>query len=190
MMTRARSTPGSTRSRRDEEGSGMPRKRARYVLRLAPLLAAVAAGAGCAWLVAPLAVKFGADLISSASANYSQRYASKVEDLMQGVYAKAVRRVQQPQQTAAADPYASQGAYPQAPGPYAAAGPYPAPSDPYGSAQASSQSPYPSSPYPDAQSPYPQTQASPYPSAYGSAIVLDATILAHRASDRAPRRTE
>jgi hypothetical protein len=190
MMTRARSAAG----RRDEEGSAMPRKQAKNVLRLAPLLAAIAAGAGCASL-APLAVKFGADLISSASANYSQRYASKVQDLMQGVYSKAVQKVQ-PQQTASADSYA--GAYPQTSSAYPSSGAYPsgnaypAPSDPYGSTQASTQSPYPSSAYPSTtQSPYPSAQASPYPSAYGSsAIVLDATILAQRASDRAARRTD
>jgi len=164
-------------------------------LRLAPLLAAVATGAGCASLVAPLAVKFGADLISSASANYSQRYANKVQDLMQGVYAKAVQKVQ-PQQTASADPYA--GAYSQSSSAYPSSNPYPAQSDPYPPATGSSQSPNPSSPYPSspypsaAQSPYPSAQASPYPSAYGSpsAIVLDAALLAQRASDRAARRTD
>jgi len=158
-------------------------------LRLAPLLAAVAAGAGCASLVAPLAVKFGADLISSASANYSQRYASKVQDLMQGVYAKAVQKVQ-PQQTASADPYS--GAYSQGSSAYPSSNPYLAQSDPHPPASGSSQSPYPSSPYPSAaQSPYPSAEASPYPSAYGSsAIVVDAAILAQRASDRAARRTD
>src|SRR5262249_10675169 len=70
--------------------------------------------------------------------------------------------------------------------------PYPAQSDPYPPASGSSQSPYPSSPYPSAaQSPYPSAEASPYPSAYGSpAIVVDAAILAQRASDRAARRTD
>ena len=175
-------------------------------------LAGVAFGAGCASMVAPLAVKFGADLISSASANYSQKYASKVQDLMQGVYAKAVQRVN-PQQTASADPYT--GAYAQTPSAYpsTSSSPYPAQSDPYPSAAGSSQSPYPSSPYPStaqspypaaqgspypsaAQSPYPAAQAAPYPSAgqdpYGSAgaIVLDATILAQRANDRAARRSD
>jgi hypothetical protein len=169
----------------------MTRRPAKHAARFAPVLAAIAAGAGCASLVAPLAVKFGADLISSASANYSQRYASKVQDLMQGVYAKAVQRVQ-PQQTASADPYASGGAYPQTQGAYpASSSPYPAQSDPYPPAAANSQSPYPSAPYPSAQSPYPAAQASPNPSAYGSsAIVLEATILAQRASDRAARRTD
>lgn len=167
----------------------MIQRPAKHAARLATVLAAVAAGAGCASLVAPLAVKFGADLISSASANYSQRYASKVQDLMQGVYAKAVQKVQ-PQQTASADPYAS-GAYPQTQSAYPASSSYPAQPDPYPPAAANSQSPYPSSPYPSAQSLTPAPQASPYPSAYGSpAIVLEATILAQRASDRAARRTD
>jgi len=157
-------------------------------------LAGIAFGAGCATL-APLAVKFGADLISSASANYSQKYANKVQDLMQGMYAKATQKAQ-PQQTASADPYSS--AYPQTSSAYPPSSPYPASSDPYPPAAGSSQSPYPSSPYPStAQSPYPSTQASPYPSvasglsAYGasSPIVLEATILAQRASDRAAGRT-
>ena len=145
--------------------------------------------AGCASMVAPLAVKFGADLISSASSNYSQKYASKVQDLMQGVYTKAVQRMQ-PQQTASADPYS--GAYAQTPSPYSSSSsPYPTTSDPYPSSAGSSQSPYPSA----APSPTPATQSSPYPSTqdpYGStsAIVLDAAILAQRASDRAVRRTD
>lgn len=157
------------------------------------VLAGVAFGAGCASL-APLAVKFGADLISSASANYSQKYASKVQDLMQGVYAKATHR-QQPQQTASADPYG--GAYPQTSSAYPSSGAYPAASDPYPSAAGSSQSPYPSSPSSStASSPYPAAQASAYPSAgvdpYGSAgsIVLEAAVLAQRAGDRAARRTD
>ena len=164
-------------------------------LGIGGLLAGIAVGAGCASLVAPLAVKFGSDLIASASANYSQRYASKVQDLMQGVYSKATQRLQT--QTASADPYASQGsAYPQSAYPQsvsAQGSPYPsAAGDPYGSAQ-SGQGAYPSA----GQSPYPSAQASQYPSAqytqdpYGSAaIVLDAAILAQRASDRAARRTD
>ena len=154
-------------------------------------LAGIAFGAGCASMVAPLAVKFGADLISSASANYSQKYASKVQDLMQGVYSKAVQRMQ-PQQTASADPYA--GAYPQTPSAYPSSSPYPAQADPYPPAAGTSQSPYPSPSA--AQSPYPAAQSAPYPSAgadpYGSAgaIVLEAAILAQRASDRAARRTD
>jgi hypothetical protein len=139
--------------------------------------------AGCASMVAPLAMKFGADLISSASSNYSQKYATKVQDLMQGVYGKATQRLQGQTQTASS-PYGS---------------PYPAQSDPYAQNNPSPQSgPYASAaadPYPSAaQSPYPPAQASPYPSAdpYGSAgaIVLDAAILAQRASDRAARRTD
>lgn len=169
------------------------------------VLAGIAFAAGCASLVAPLAVKFGSDLISSASANYSQRYASKVQDLMQGVYSKATQRLQAQPQTASSDPYASQpsaysqSAYPQsasAQSAYPQGSPYPsAASDaqsPYGSAS-SVQGAYPSS----AQSPYPSAQPPQYQAAYGqdpygssAAIVLDAAILAQRASDRAARRTE
>jgi hypothetical protein len=153
-------------------------------------LAGIAFGAGCASMVAPLAVKFGADLISSASANYSQRYAGKVQDLMQGVYSKATQRLQV--QTASADPYASQGgAYPQSA--YPQGSPYPPvggdAQSPYGSAQ-SGQGAYPSaeqSPYP---SQYPTAQYGQDPYGSSGAIVLDAAILAQRASDRAARRTD
>jgi hypothetical protein len=158
------------------------------------VLAGIVFGAGCASLVAPLAVKFGADLISSASANYSQGYASKVQDLVQGVYSKTTQRLQT--QTASGDPYASQdGTYPQSASPQGSSYPSVAgdPQSPYGSAQ-SGQGAYPSG----GQSPYPSAQASQYQSAqygqgpYGSsaAIVLDAAILAQRASDRAARRTD
>jgi hypothetical protein len=165
-------------------------------LGIGGLLAGITFGAGCASLIAPLAVKFGADLISSASTNYSAQYAGKVQNLLQGVYSKATQRLQT--QTASADPYASQGgAYPQSAYPQSVSpqgSPYPsATGDPYGSAQ-SGQGAYPSG----GQSPYPSAQASQYPSAqygqdpYGSstAIVLDAAILAQRASDRAARRTD
>ena len=158
--------------------------------------AGLAFGAGCASLVAPLAVKFGSDLIASASANYSQKYAGKVQDLMQGVYSKATQRLQAQPQTASSDPYSS-NAYPQgssAQGAYPQGSPYPsAAGDPYGSAS-SAQSAYPSSgpsPYPSAAAT--QYQAAPYgQDPYGSsgAIVLDAAILAQRASDRAARRTD
>jgi uncharacterized protein DUF4384 len=157
-------------------------------------LAGIAFGAGCASLVAPLAVKFGSDLISSASSNYSQGYATKVQELLQGVYGKGAQRLPTTQ-TASGDPYAS-GAYPQATSAPSAGSPYPAQSDPYPQG-----GPYPAvaaggqSPYPSAQSPYPSAQPAqdPYPQgAYGSssAIVLDAAILAQRASDRAARRTD
>ena len=156
------------------------------------VLMGIAFAAGCASLIAPLAVKFGADLISSASTNYSAQYAGKVQNLLQGVYSKATQSLQHTQ-TASNDPYASQAsAYPQSASPQGS--PYPsAAGDPYGSAQAG-QGAYPSG----GQSPYPSAQASQYPSAqygqdpYGSstAIVLDAAILAQRASDRAARRTD
>jgi hypothetical protein len=174
------------------------------------VLAGIAFGAGCASLVAPLAVKFGADLISSASANYSQRYASKVQDLVQGVYSKTTQRLQS--QTASSA-YPSQGAYPQTGqggygstqnDPYASqASAYPQGS-PYPSVAGDAQSPYGSAPsaqgaYPSSgQSPYPSGQSPQYQTAqygqdpYGSsaAIVLDAAILAQRAGDRAARRTD
>ena len=179
---------------------GSKARRLSKPLSIGLVTTALAAIPGCAAMVAPLAVKFGADLIASASANYSQTYANKVQNLMQGMYSKAVARYQQP----APDAYASQGGYP------------PVGSDPYGSqsgtqggtAYAGAASSYPSNPaqsdpygsaagaqgYPPAQSsPYPAGNAYPSaPSAYGSAspIVLDATILAQRASDRAARRTD
>jgi hypothetical protein len=163
--------------------------------RIWAVAAAIALIPGCAAMVAPLAAKFGADLIASASANYSQTYANKVQDLMQGVYSKAVARYQTASNSSSSQGgYPAQGAYPTstAGDPYGAYGSaqggttaggsagssaYPAPSDPYGSAGG-------------AQQPYPS--ANPYPGAYGGTaqIVLEATILAQRASDRAARRTE
>src|SRR5215831_7330621 len=138
-------------------GGGMTRSKTSLGLALA----GIAFAAGCA-AIAPLAVKFGADLISSATTNYSQKYANKVEDLMQGMYAKALHK--EPQQTASADPYGS--AYSQAPGAYPTSGAYPSQSDPYSSTAGNTQSPYPaqtSASPSTAQSPYP-AQASPYPS--------------------------
>jgi hypothetical protein len=168
-------------------------------VRIWAVAAAMAAIPGCAAMVAPLAVKFGADLIASASTNYSQNYANKVQNLLQGVYSKAVARYQQP----APDAYASQGGYPAA----GSSDPYGSQSTQGGTTYAGATSSYPSSqsdPYGSAggsqgypaaaqSSPYPAGNAYPSaPSAYGSApaIVLDATILAQRASDRAARRTE
>jgi hypothetical protein len=166
-------------------------------VRIGAVAAAIALIPGCAALVAPLAVKFGADLIASASTNYSQNYANKVQNLLQGVYSKAVARYQQP----APDAYASQGGYPMA----GSSDPYGSQSAQGGTTYAGATSSYPSSPaqsdpYGSAagvqgaqSSPYPAGNSYPSaPSAYGSAspIVLDATILAQRASDRAARRTE
>jgi hypothetical protein len=175
--------------------TGSKARRLSKPLSIGLVATALAAIPGCAALVAPLAVKFGADLIASASTNYSQNYANKVQNLLQGVYSKAVARYQQP----APDAYASQGGYP----PAGSSDPYGSQSPQGGTTYAGATSSYPSSqsdPYGSAagaqgaqSSPYPAGNAYPSaPSAYGSAspIVLDATILAQRASDRAARRTE
>jgi uncharacterized protein DUF4384 len=150
------------------------------------LMAAAALAAGCA-SVAPMAVKWGADLIASASQNYSQQYSNQLEKLLVSVYTEKANKRLGAQNPGAAPQVA--GAYPQTP--YPSQSPYP--SDPYGS---SSGSPYPTQdPYAQAPSqapsPYPQAasaQGYGYPQA--SAIALDASILAQRASERAARRTD
>jgi uncharacterized protein DUF4384 len=156
------------------------------------VLAGLTCAAGCASL-APLAVKWGADLVSTAANNYSQQYSHQLQDLLLAVYSdQATKRL--PGQGAGGS---GQGAYP----PYGSqAQPYPA--DPNYAQQSPGGSAAPSgSPYPvqafsssgsqpaygtDAPSPYPQTG---YPAAT-SPVVLDVAILAQRASDRAARRTE
>src|SRR5437867_1096831 len=57
------------------------------------VLASIACAAGCAAL-APVAVKWGADLISAASQNYSQQYSRQVEGLVLAMYSdQAARRL-------------------------------------------------------------------------------------------------
>lgn len=139
------------------------------------ILAGLVLAAGCA-SVAPLAVKIGADLISAAANNYSQQYSRQVENLLLAVYTDQVAK-RLPGQEARRP---GQGAYPT--------------SGRQGEA-------YPDQTYPS----YPTTQADPYPPlgtaagspypqasslAGGPSVVLDAAILAQRASERAARRIE
>ena len=155
------------------------------------------AGCGSVAPLAPLAVKWGADLISAAANNYSPQYSKQLESLLLAVYSDQVAKRMPGQPTA----QAGQVAYPS---PSDQAQPYPAPAYPASPAQAD---PYPSigaassNPYPSQASSLASTQqgsatsaSSPYPpigsSQTTSPIVLDVAILAQRASDRAARRTE
>ena len=154
---------------------------------------------GCASVapLAPLAVKWGADLISAAANNYSPQYSQQLEGLLLAVYSDQLAKRTPGQQVGQAGP----AAYPPAAG--QAQQPYPEPtypasstqSDPYPSIGAAANNPYPSqaSSLTTTQQAY-GTSASPYPPAGNSpttsAIVLDVAILAQRASDRAARRTE
>jgi Domain of unknown function (DUF4384) len=175
-------------------------------------LAVLVCAAGCSSVapLAPLAVKWGADLISAAANNYSPQYSQQVESLLLAVYSDQVAKKMPGQQVG----QAGQAAYPA---PAGQAQPYPAPSssssptqaDPYASSGAASNNPYPPQAASPSNDPYsapslasslttgPQgygASASPYPpagnSATASAIVLDVAILAQRASDRAALRTE
>jgi hypothetical protein len=162
------------------------------------ILAGVACAGGCAAL-APLAVQWGADLVSAASQNYSRQYSNQLEGLLLAIYSdQAARR--------------TQGRVPPGPGgqgqdsypPSAQGSPYPqGPQSPYDSPQAQSGAPQ-NDPYPRTD-PYPTQSAvsggqpGPYPGPQqgqggpGSAksgIVLDAAILAQRASERAARRSD
>jgi hypothetical protein len=153
-------------------------------------------GCGSVAPFAPLAVKWGADLISAAANNYSPQYSKQLESLLLAVYSDQVAKRMSGQQTA----QAGQVAYPS---PSDQAQPYPAPaypaspaqSDPYPTVGAASSSPYPSQASSLASNQQGSgTSASAYPPAGGSSttspIVLDVAILAQRASDRAARRTE
>jgi Domain of unknown function (DUF4384) len=172
------------------------------------VLAGLVCTAGCSSVapLAPLAVKWGADLISAAANNYSPQYSQQVENLLLAVYSDQVSKRMPGQQVG----QAGQAAYPAAGGqaqPYPE--PYPTsatPADPYPTSGAAPNNPYPSqatsssNPYPSQASSLAGSQqaygasASPYPpvgsSATTSAIVLDVAILAQRATDRAARRTE
>ena len=150
-----------------------------------------AAAAGCAVLMAlalpagavdpvmmSMVVKWGADLLSAASKNYSQKYSSEVEQLLVAMYANKTGPAAPGQQPMAGGTEQGQG-YPQ---------------QQYGSAQ------YGTPPYAGPQPGGAQPGATPYPPqpgeaqypqpAYGAgepSIVLDADILAQRASDRGYR---
>src|SRR5262249_7292925 len=168
-------------------------------------------GCGSVAPLAPLAVKWGADLISAASNNYSPQYSQQLESLLLAVYSDQLAKKMPGQATG----QAGQAAYPS---PAGQAQPYPnAPfptsptqADPYPTIGAASSNPYPSQATSSSSDPYPplpqasslvSTQqgygasASPYPpdgssQSSTSAIVLDVAILVQRASDRAARRTE
>lgn len=139
-----------------------------------PLVLAILMGsAGCA-SVAPVAVKWGADLVSAAAENYSQRYSQQVESLLLAVYSDKMAKLpgQTPPALASSDPYSQSGAQDQSlPAPTYQT--YPGAPDPYSSSSASASSAYPSA----------TSYAAGTPS-----IVLDAAILAQRASDRAAQR--
>ena len=176
------------------------------------VLAGLVCTAGCSSVapLAPLAVKWGADLISAAANNYSPQYSQQVESLLLAVYSDQVAKKMPGQQVG----QAGQAAYPAPAGqaqpyPQASSSPYPAQADPYPSVGVASNAPYPAQATTSSNNPYPAsslasslagsqqgdgTSASPYPPAGGSsaapAIVLDVAILAQRASDRAARRTE
>ena len=145
-------------------------------------LAGLVCAAGCASVapLAPLAVKWGADLISAAANNYSPQYSQQIESLLLAVYSDQVAKRMPGQQVA----QAGQAAYPA---PSGQTQPYPP------SSGAASNAPYQSQAVSSSSDPYPApslasslTTASPT----ASAIVLDVAILAQRASDRAARRTE
>ena len=168
------------------------------------------AGCGSVAPLAPLAVKWGADLISAAANNYSPQYSQQVESLLLAVYSDQVAKGMPGQQSG----QTGSAAYPSAAGhaqPYPAS-PYPASptqADPYPSAGTATSNPYPSQAASSSSDPYsspPQASSltssqqaygassSPYAPAVGSqatsAIVLDVAILAQRASDRAAQRNE
>jgi hypothetical protein len=147
-----------------------------FMARTRLVLAGLVCAAGCASVapLAPLAVKWGADLISAAATNYSPQYSQQLEGLLLAVYSDQLAKRTAGQQLGQASSTQS---------------------DPYPSIGAASSNPYPSqaSSLTASQQAY-GTSASPYPpagnSATASTIVLDVAILAQRASDRAARRTE
>ena len=138
------------------------------------LLAGLTCVGGCASL-APMAVKWGADLVSAAADNYSQQYSRQLEGLLLAVFTEQAKRLTGKEASGTAEsaypPSASQGQ------PYPTASPYPTQTDPYPTAGAPSASPYP---------PTPSSPAATPPTK--SPVVLDVAILAQRA--RSAQRTE
>ena len=131
--------------------------------------------AACATL-APVAVQWGADLVSAAASNYSQRYSEQVHNLLLAVYSDQAAKVM-PGQAAgtATDPYSSSSQAQALPPPTYQTYPAQQP-DLYASGNASAADPY--------------AKPASYDSAGTSPIVLDVAILAQRASERAARRLE
>ena len=115
-------------------------------------------GATACATLAPVAVQWGADLVSAAASNYSQRYSQQVQSLLLAVYSDQAAKVV-PGEAAGTtgDPYSSPGSE----------------ANPYSSASASSGDPY--------ATPASYSAATP-------SIVLDVAILAQRASERAAQR--
>ena len=153
--------------------------KAGFVAGSSLLLAGLTCAGGCASL-APAAVKWGADLISAASNNYSQQYSRQLETLLLAFYADQVRRVSG---QSGSEP--GQSAYPPSGGQ----------GQPYPAVSSSPQQPYPSQPDPYPRLPGPSAaKADPYPKIgappSGGPVVLDVAILAQRASARAAQRTE
>jgi F0F1-type ATP synthase membrane subunit c/vacuolar-type H+-ATPase subunit K len=118
-------------------------------------LAGLACAAGCASL-APMAVKWGADLVSAAASNYSQQYSHQLEGLLLAVFTEQAAKRLPGASGSGQDAYPPSGAQGQ---PYPAASqPNPTQSDPYPPAGGSG------SPYPTAGassgSAYPTTSSS------------------------------
>jgi hypothetical protein len=150
--------------------------KAGFVARGSLVLAGLAFAGGCASL-APMAVKWGADLVSAAADNYSQQYSRQLEGLLLAVFTEQAKRLTGKEAGGTAEsaypPSASQGQ------PYPTASPYPTQADPYPTAG------------PPSASPYPPTPSSPTATPPAkSPLVLDVAILAQRASARAAQRTE
>lgn len=170
--------------------------------------------AGCQNLM-PLALQWGADLISTASQNYSKKYSNEVERLLLAMYADKVAGTGLNQRVGGTQAMpGTYGSVPQS-GPYGqgatayppANGAYPSqpgqPSTPYNtgaygstnSLETPQGSPYGqgSTAYPPASGAYPPQpgQSSPYGAGgTGGPIVLDAALLVQRASDRSAYRLD
>jgi Domain of unknown function (DUF4384) len=138
-------------------------------------LTAVALIAGCQGSLMPLAVRWGADLISAASQNYSKKYSNEVENLLLAMYHEKVSGVVPGQQVE---------------------GNGPAPDTENGSYAEGGEAYPPASGAPPTQA----GQPSPYGSSYAAGvyaagtarapIVLDAAILVQRASARSAYRMD
>jgi hypothetical protein len=135
------------------------------------VLAPLVGGAACTTL-APLAVKWGADLISAAAANYSPRYSKQLEGLLLAIYEdKVAKKV-----TGAGAGSGESTAYP------APSSPYPRPAESSAAVGSGSNSAYP----PVSSS---SARATDEPNT-GTSNVLDVAVLAQKASERAARRSD
>jgi len=155
-------------------------------------------------------VQWGADLVSAASQNYSKQYSNQLEGLLLAMYSdQAARRMQgtvppgpggygqgtYPPNVPQGQPYPidpnSPQQYPYG-GPQVSQGGYGAPPNyPFPAQSAAPGGPPDYPPTPGQPSPYPDPQYSQGgPGSAMPGIVLDAAILAQRASDRAARRSD